>query len=233
MKICSIEGCNHEYKGHGYCNKHYIRFKKYGDPNRCFLKKSCSVDGCPNKYHGRGYCDKHYQRFIDHGDVNHVRGPKYKTPLEAYESNVIKNNDNECWGWKGKDNGKCYGILSYKPEPWAIHRYSYTIHNGIIPNGMYVLHKCDNPICSNPKHLFLGTNLDNINDMLQKGRNAKGEMLPHTSINSETALIIKEMLSFDKRMIDISRQLKVGYSLVNAIKRNNSWKHVQLGEKSE
>ena len=55
---------------------------------------------------------------------------------------------------------------------------------GRIPKGLHVLHKCDNPKCCNPEHLFLGTNLDNINDMLSKGRNAKGFMFPHTKLSS-------------------------------------------------
>lgn len=226
MKSCAINGCNGKYKGLGYCNKHYIRFKKYGDPLRRFLQKHCKVDGCNGIYKGKGYCAKHYQRMINHKDINHQRSPKYKNALDAYKANLIMNGPDECWGWSGKGDGKGYGVLSYKPMPWKIHRYSYTLYNGEIPDGMYVLHKCDQPICSNPNHLFAGTNLDNIKDMLHKKRNAKGEMLPQATITKEVAWKIKEMILAGERMIDISRKMNVGYSLVNAIKRKSTWKHV-------
>ena len=65
-----------------------------------------------------------------------------------------------CWVWTGSKVGKGYGQ----------HRRSWKIHFGEIPDGLYVLHKCDNPLCVNPSHLFLGTPKDNVQDMLEKGR---------------------------------------------------------------
>jgi len=171
MKICVIEGCCSKVKGHGFCDKHYQRFKRHGDPNVYFKKKKCTVDGCLDKYYGKGYCNKHYLRIKYHGDINHERSGLYKTPEEAWENQVIKNNDNECWGWNGALTDG-YGQLRFKLNGRMLraHRVSYEIHFGKIPAGMFVCHKCDNPICSNPTHLFLGTNLDNLNDCIKKGR---------------------------------------------------------------
>ena len=170
MRICNIEGCNEKHKGHGYCDKHYQRFKRHGDVTVYFKKKPCKVEGCTAIYYGKGYCSKHYQRWIDHDDVNHVRGPKFKTPIEAYLNCVIKNGDDECWGWKGAKHDFGYGVIHYKKEQLTAHRFAYSHYVGEIPECVFVLHKCDNPECSNPKHLFLGTNLDNINDCIAKGR---------------------------------------------------------------
>ena len=170
MKACSVDGCDGKHKGYGYCDKHYQRFKRHGDVSVYFKKKQCSVDGCVDVYYGKGFCSKHYQRWTDHNDVNHVRDSKFKNHLEAYLHCVVDNGTDKCWGWKGHRHDFGYGVLPYKKDKIKAHRFSYSHYVGKIPEGMYVLHKCENPICSNPNHLFVGTNLDNINDCIKKGR---------------------------------------------------------------
>lgn len=75
-----------------------------------------------------------------------------------------------CWPWTaGKANGG-YGAIRYNGSIYRAHRIAWTIANGAIPQGMLVLHKCDNPPCCNPAHLFIGTHKDNSQDMARKGR---------------------------------------------------------------
>lgn len=71
------------------------------------------------------------------------------------------------------------------------HRFSWELHNGKIPPDICVLHKCDTPACVRPDHLFLGTQLDNVKDMLAKKRNVKGTMVPQSKINEQVARNIK------------------------------------------
>ncbi len=75
-----------------------------------------------------------------------------------------------CWLWTGKVSNKGYGLVSHLHTYWNVHRMSWTLTNGPIPNGLIVMHKCDNPICGNPEHLVLGTYQDNTRDMVAKGR---------------------------------------------------------------
>lgn len=75
-----------------------------------------------------------------------------------------------CWLWIGACDSVGYGNFRIKNKSWKAHRFSWTIHNGIIPDGLFVLHKCDVRPCINPNHLFLGTHLDNMRDMHAKGR---------------------------------------------------------------
>jgi len=81
---------------------------------------------------------------------------------------------NGCWIWNGITNRGGYGIIELihngKLEQYA-HRISWILHRGEIPESLQVLHHCDNPPCVNPDHLFIGTNLDNIRDKTEKGRN--------------------------------------------------------------
>ena len=76
-------------------------------------------------------------------------------------------------GSKDKDG---YGHLTYKRKVYKAHRFAWTHAYGIIPKGMYVLHKCDNPPCVNPDHIYVGDQLDNVRDMNLKGRNNFGRV---------------------------------------------------------
>lgn len=76
----------------------------------------------------------------------------------------------ECWVWKGARGGKGYGSKMIRGKAYRTHRLAWEWVNGPIPDGMMVLHRCDNPPCCNPNHLFIGTNTDNMRDMVAKGR---------------------------------------------------------------
>ena len=84
-------------------------------------------------------------------------------------ANTVFNN-NGCWVFVGHCNNYGYGQIEYQERPQLVHRISFRLMKGKIGKGLYVLHKCDNPPCWNPDHLFKGTQLDNIRDMINKGR---------------------------------------------------------------
>jgi len=141
----------------------------------------------------------------------------------------------QCWLWMGTKDVHGYGRLSVNKYPTLVSRLSWEIFIGPIPNKMLVCHKCDNPKCLNPSHLFLGTHLDNMRDMIKKGHadhshNAKGED------HFKAKLTIKDVLAIKKRykIGDISqsllgKQYGVCKSTVTKILTGVNWKSVQGG----
>lgn len=76
----------------------------------------------------------------------------------------------KCWPWTRGHGPGGYGQTHHLGQPVRAHRLAYTLAVGPIPPGMHVLHRCDNPPCCNPAHLFIGTHLDNMRDKVEKGR---------------------------------------------------------------
>ena len=98
-----------------------------------------------------------------------------------------------CWEWQAAKRDDGYGCIKIAGKSVQAHRQSYTLTNGPIPDGMLVLHKCDNRMCCNPDHLFLGTHQDNTDDMIAKGRH------PHKETNGKSKLT--------QAIVDEARQL--------------------------
>ncbi len=102
-----------------------------------------------------------------------------------------------CWEWKRAKSGNGYGVMSFYKKNEYVHRISYRMFVGEIPSGKFVLHSCDNPKCFNPKHLFVGTAMDNVQDMIRKGRmvvvSAYGEKNPNCKFSDDQVLAIRKM----------------------------------------
>jgi hypothetical protein len=89
--------------------------------------------------------------------------------IEKIQSEISVD-EKECHNWTGLKNKRGYGKIRFKNKHYRAHRLSYEVFMGAIADGLYVCHTCDNPSCVNPKHLFLGTDMDNKKDMVKKNR---------------------------------------------------------------
>jgi hypothetical protein len=127
----------------------------------------CSFEGCDRPTVSLGLCNPHYLQ----GRRTGVLKPLVfrRAPVDRrFWSKVQKGPD--CWTWAGSRSAKGYGRLNVGGAVCQAHRVSWELHRGAIPSDLFVLHRCDNPPCVNPDHLFLGTALDNSRDMVSKGR---------------------------------------------------------------
>lgn len=94
-----------------------------------------------------------------------------------FRANVLMRGPDECWPWVGYRVKAGYGSLMVRGKAIRAHRFAWEVANASpIPPGMFVCHRCDNPPCVNPKHLFLGTDADNVADRVAKGRSINGPM---------------------------------------------------------
>jgi hypothetical protein len=141
--------------------------------------------------------------------------------------------DNGCWRWNGALDKDGYGDFWYIigkdiRRNFAAHRASWELFKYEIPEGLSVLHKCDNPWCVNPEHLFLGTQLDNIRDRDSKNRWTPryGEINPMSKLKSFQVSEIKRLLSIGKRNLDVARKFNISPQTVCGIKKNRSWRQV-------
>lgn len=150
-----------------------------------------------------------------------------------YEKFVIKHDDG-CWDWIGSRNMNNYGQLSLtRVKPIAAHRASWIIHNGPIPKGAHVLHKCDNPPCTRPSHLTLGDHKENMRQMSERKRSPKpvGELSSWAKLTEIQVRGIKQLLQNNERVVDVARKYNVSETCISAIKNGKNWKHVILEEK--
>lgn len=132
----------------------------------------------------------------------------------------------ECWLWKGATDSAGYGSFRNKTGTTIASRISYFLVYGIIPKGKNVLHHCDNPLCVNPSHLFLGTQKDNIRDCVTKKRIAIGEHHGRSKLTESDILKIYSLLQSEISQIAIAKKFNVSGATIHNIKVGKNWKHL-------
>jgi len=152
------------------------------------------------------------------------------TAIERFWSSVDRaDGDDSCWIWTGNGTKDGYGRLSVDGRKTRAHRFSYELHNGPIPDGLLVCHHCDVPLCCNPKHMFLGTTKDNVQDMLAKGRvrPLRGTASPNARLNEDQVREIRARYAaggvFQK---DLASAYGVAVKTISHIVCGDRWKHV-------
>lgn len=145
----------------------------------------------------------------------------------TYEAHVVKQEG--CWGWKGSKTPGGYGKVSVridkKPITISAHRLSYLAHKGDVPFGKLVLHKCDNPICTNPEHLFIGTHLENMQDKCTKGRSSTVKSISNAKLTIENVLYIWSVRNSVVAKT-LANNLGVSEYTVRDIWLKRTWRHI-------
>lgn len=132
-----------------------------------------------------------------------------------------------CWEWTGSVCKKGYGRIGIggkKGRPYLAHRVSYETWVGPIPEGLIVCHRCDNPRCVNPLHLFLGTHQDNSDDKLSKSRGNRGMKHGNSKLTEDQVRYIREAWRPQK---ELARKFNVSQSLISQIQNRKIWTHLE------
>lgn len=133
----------------------------------------------------------------------------------------------ECWVWTARTTRQGYGGFFANGRNNLAHRISYEMFVGHVGD-LHVLHRCDNPSCVRPDHLFLGTNRDNVDDKVAKGRtpSAVGELNAHSRLKKDDVLMIRAMHAKRVPRADIARTFEVAPAYINQIVNRKAWRHI-------
>jgi len=152
--------------------------------------------------------------------------PRGKIPIEIrFWDKVKKQNEDDCWEWAGyRSGGDKYGYLSLGGRGEGVisaHRFCYQLHNEEIPESQYVLHRCDNAGCVNPKHLYLGSQKQNMCDMvLRERRTVFGPPAGRRhKLSKEQEKDIRDRWSNGESYAALAREFKVGPSTISRVVR--------------
>lgn len=172
-----------------------------------------------------------------------ARGPGRK---EIFWSKVDKDGEipkhmphlGKCWNWTASTDGHGYGVSCFGTPAKKImcHRLSWIKSVGEIPVGLWVLHHCDNPLCVNPKHLWLGTRQDNTDDMISKGRHChgeessklrRGELHPrHKLTNEQVVEIRKAYKPREVTLKQLAKKYDTNHTTISRIAKGEIWTHI-------
>lgn len=134
----------------------------------------------------------------------------------------------DCWEWSRAKTRSGYGVLNDHGTLLYTHRIAWRLHSGAAPDPLHVLHRCDNPCCCNPAHLFLGTPKDNCDDKMAKGREGKrGTLLgaAHHQAKLTESLVLEIRQSSEPARV-VARRLGVTPENIRAVRNRVTWKHV-------
>jgi hypothetical protein len=187
----------------------------------------CCVKGCDEKPQSNGLCINHYRLNRKYGSPVARQQTLWMWRRLSYETRFWSwvRKDANCWNWQASRDQDGYGVFNAKHDGIVYkraHRYSYALHYGRIPEGMMILHSCDNPSCVRPDHLSLGTGAENMADKIAKGRARvpAGEQHSFAKLTREQA----EAILHDPRpYAQLAAEYGVHAGTISSLKNRDSW----------
>lgn len=191
---------------------------------------TCSIERCDKPILARGFCSTHYYRLLRHGDPVATKIAPKGTPDRERLERYGKRTPSGCIEWSGARNQSGYGKYQQNGKTRPAHRVAWEVHNRrSIPVGMQVCHRCDNPPCINPEHLFVGTGADNARDCVAKGRkfHTIGERHGMAKLTDSDIRVIRSRLNKGASYPTIAGEFAISTTTVWRIANDHSWSHVR------
>jgi len=208
------------------CQNHQQKLPQQGETGRRVAVRACPW--CRKEY--RPKCNR--QKFCSYScAAKHTRKKHFRPIAERLWPNLVIS-DSGCWEWRRSNDGDGYGVLHWRMRErheQRAHRIAWILTFGEIPEGRLVCHKCDNPPCCNPMHLFLGDSASNNADMVSKGRAwyPVGELSGNAKLTTQQVIQIRHLhASGAITQREIAKMFSVGFRAINKIVLRRRWKHV-------
>lgn len=150
--------------------------------------------------------------------------------MQRFWSKVDIRGPDDCWDWTAGQQGSGYGTFgrgTRQEGKELAHRMAWELTNGPIPKGMCICHHCDNKLCCNPEHLFLGSYKENTADMIQKGRQPKGEDHRNAKLKNSDIPRIRELLRRGTPPREIAAEYQVARRTISCINTGATWRHIK------
>lgn len=197
------------------CGTNFQRYKSQ-------IKRTKAVPTCSNRCRAISVL----------GVVTHSRdGETFEEMCEKFWAKVDKTPglgpNGDCWEWRGSIHYKGYGETRAFRDKMKAHRASWYAHTGTNPGKMHVCHKCDHRLCVRPDHLWLGTNKDNSDDKIRKGRQARGSASGNAKLNENLVYWMRFVWDRGCTHLELSKRLGVSESAVLTTINNTWWKHIK------
>lgn len=193
------------------------------------MKPICTVAECSNPQIAKGLCSTHYARVAKYGSVD---GRKWTSDEQRFASKHQKT-EAGCWEWTGTKNESGYGTFKSKNFTTRLaHRIAYELANGAgSAAGLFICHRCDNPPCVNPSHLFPGTPKDNVADMYAKGRQQdfsgrKGENQNQAKLTDTGVLAIRAGYAAGQEIGLLADRHQVSPATIRSVVKRRTWTHL-------
>jgi len=138
---------------------------------------------------------------------------------------VAVSSSDACWVWVGRRDKYGYGVFSVNGKQVGAHRVSWSLANGEIQDGMHILHRCNNPSCVNPSHLYAGTHRQNMDDMIAAG-SKKGVKNGQAKLTDKDVVAIRKKCAAGSTMAEMSREYGMSFMAISNLVHMRSWKHV-------
>ena len=195
-------------------------FKTPTGTERMVRADSCTYPDCSDAVHAKNLCNRHY-KWSRYGKARLIHGDDV-----ARFNSYVSRKRGGCWLWLGSLKQSGYGQITIGGKYGyniSAHRYSYELHVGQIPDGMFVCHRCDVRACVNPSHLFVGTQADNVHDAQRKKRHPYGEKVGNSKLTESDVKTIRES---NLSHAALGRRFSVTAVCIQKARVRQTWKHI-------
>ncbi|WP_428966271.1 HNH endonuclease signature motif containing protein [Micromonospora fluostatini] len=181
---------------------------------------------------GRGRCRKHYGRWWRKSQgrvVEPALNLKSSTPAARFNAKVSRGGATQCWPWGGSLHPKGHGEFYVSPGRGRVpaHAFAVELATGVrCPDGLEACHRCDNPACCNPRHIYYGTRQQNVDDMWARERTPRGSARPQAKLDEAAVLSIRTRFAAGELSTHLALEYGVSDSLISNIVNGHAWQHV-------